>query len=106
MFPQPSRLPLVLRIPSSGVPGTGHRAEQQPVFCDRAEPCGHAAQAIATGDFNGDGFPDMAVANCEADTVSILLGTGDGNFQPPVNNTVGQCPTALATEKIQSRRPS
>ena len=59
-------------------------------------PVGTLPQAIATGDFNGDGFPDMAVANCESDTVSILLGTGDGNFQPPVNNTVGQCPTALA----------
>ena len=34
------------------------------------------------GDFNGDNFPDLAVANRYAHTVSILLGNGDGTFGP------------------------
>lgn len=36
---------------------------------------------LSEGDFNGDGKLDLAVANLGADTVSILLGNGDGTFQ-------------------------
>lgn len=41
------------------------------------------ADAIATGDFNGDGNLDLAVAAYDG-TVSILLGNGDGTFKPQV----------------------
>jgi hypothetical protein len=43
--------------------------------------------AIATGDFNGDGIVDLAVANGGANQVSILLGNGDGTFQSPLEFT-------------------
>jgi FG-GAP-like repeat len=33
-----------------------------------------------TGDFNGDGKLDLAVTNASSNTVSILLGNGDGTF--------------------------
>ena len=36
-------------------------------------------------DFNGDGKLDLAMANQNDGTVSILLGNGDGTFQPPAN---------------------
>jgi hypothetical protein len=55
-------------------------------------PVGSGPTAIASGDFNGDGFPDKAVANTGSNSVSILLGTGDGNFQPAVNYMVGELP--------------
>src|ERR1035441_5626185 len=58
-------------------------------------PVGSQPVAIGSGDFNGDGFPDRAVVNSGNDSVSILLGTGDGNFQPAVNYTVGGFPTAI-----------
>ena len=36
--------------------------------------------SIALGDFNGDGILDMAVANSGDNTLTILLGKGDGTF--------------------------
>ena len=51
---------------------------------------------IVTGDFNGDGKLDLAVVNATDSTVSILLGNGDGTFQPQVAFATGSGPGALA----------
>lgn len=47
--------------------------------------------AVAVGDFNGDGIPDLAVVNGFSGPlpggvvgVSVFLGNGDGSFQPRV----------------------
>ncbi len=51
---------------------------------------GVGAYAVAVGDVNGDGNPDLVVANQSADSsggngsVGVLLGNGDGTFQPAV----------------------
>ncbi|MEG4303567.1 S8 family serine peptidase [Microcoleus sp. D3_18a_C4] len=45
--------------------------------------------AIVSRDFNGDGRLDLAVANRGSDSVSILLGTGQGNFGTATNLTLG-----------------
>lgn len=42
-----------------------------------------AAVSVAVADFNGDGKPDLAVADAGGNAVSILLGNGDGTFQAP-----------------------
>ncbi len=41
---------------------------------------GSDPQGIAIGDLNGDGIPDIVVANAGSDSVSVLLGKSDGTF--------------------------
>jgi hypothetical protein len=43
-------------------------------------PVGSFPNGVVTGDFNGDGKVDLAVANAPS-TVGVLLGNGDGTFQ-------------------------
>ena len=51
--------------------------------------------AVQTGDFNGDGHRDLAVANQHSDSVTILLGSGYGHLQRIVNCKVGRFPVRL-----------
>jgi hypothetical protein len=59
---------------------------------------GTAPRAVGSGDFNGDGKMDLAIANYGDPTatddggVSVLLGNGDGTFQDQRNVVVGKNP--------------
>jgi hypothetical protein len=57
---------------------------------------GNTPFSVAVGDFNGDGIPDLAVANNAGNNVSVLLGIGGGTFHPAVNYAVGAAPWCVA----------
>ena len=65
-------------------------------------PVGTAPRAVTSGDFNGDGKLDLAVANSgnpsagDSGGISILLGNGDGTFQTARNLSAGKNPTCVA----------
>ncbi|HWQ33398.1 MAG TPA: FG-GAP-like repeat-containing protein [Blastocatellia bacterium] len=50
---------------------------------------GTGPQSVAVADFNGDGRPDLAVANYAAGNVSVLPGNGSGGFGAATNFSVG-----------------
>src|SRR5712664_3550517 len=62
----------------------------------KSYPVGTSPWAVVVGDFNGDGKPDLAVANSGSANVSVLLGNGDGTFKDAVNSSAGPSPQALA----------
>jgi hypothetical protein len=80
-----SAVPFPVRISSSTVSLT-----------DQDWGVGNSPVAIVTGVFNGHGIPDLAVANQSSNTVSILLGEGNGTFTPATTLTTGNSPSALA----------
>jgi hypothetical protein len=69
--------------------GNGDGTFQSPVFYPLPVPTMRATELtsspLAVGDFNGDGKLDIAVGNKVGgqDSVSLLLGNGDGTFQRP-----------------------
>jgi hypothetical protein len=57
---------------------------------------GYGAFRVAIADLNGDGHPDIVVANacisasnCSSGSVGVLLGNGDGTFKPAVSYPSG-----------------
>ena len=63
----------------------------------KSYPVGTAPGSIVVGDFNGDGKPDVAVANTGSNDVSILLNNGDGTFKAAKNSPAGTSPLKMAT---------
>jgi microcystin-dependent protein len=61
---------------------------------------GSLFRGVAVADLNGDGKPDIVVPNRRSNTVRVLLGNGDGTFQPPQAFPVGVAPLSLAVADV------
>ena len=75
-----------------------------PIFgTQQAFNAGPAPSAIHIADMNLDGKPDLVVANdSSAGTVGVLLGNGDGTFQPQQTFATGSMPDAVAVGDFNS----
>ncbi len=55
---------------------------------------------MAVADVNGDGKPDLVVANYGSNTVSVLLGNGNGTFQTQQTFATGSEPYSVAVASL------
>src|SRR2546430_1700572 len=63
-------------------------------------PGGASPNSVAAGDFNGGHILDIAVSVTTTDSVAILLGVGNGTFQPAVNYDVEGSPQGFAVADL------
>src|SRR6516165_12291067 len=67
---------------------------------------GQGPQGVAVGDLRGNGRLDIVTANQTSASVSVLLGNGDGTFQPAVDYATGGIGTQfVALGQLGSRGP-
>ncbi len=98
--------------------GTFAPASKSPYTVVACFLCNGVPTSAAVGDFNGDGKPDLAIANIPigigsligaitgkvGGQVAILLGNGDGTFQGANNfGTGGDFPTSMAVGNFKNR---
>ena len=57
---------------------------------------GRSPRSLRVADFNGDGLPDLALANAYDNSVIVLLGKTDGTFEKQYISQVGSYPTSIA----------
>ena len=57
---------------------------------------GSGPYVVVAGDFNSDGKTDVATANADGGTISVLIGDGAGHFGTQVQFAVGATPRAIA----------
>jgi FG-GAP-like repeat len=77
----------------------------QPRFDDPTNyAVGDQPLSVATGDFNGDSLPDMAVTNTLGNSVSVLLGKGGGSFDAATKTDypVGDRPYYVAVGDVDN----
>lgn len=88
------------------LPGFGTNGTQNGTFSTQITlATGNGPAGIATGDFNSDGHPDLAVTNETDGTVSIILGNGNETFLPQTAYAAGSGPVGIIAEPFTSVTP-
>jgi hypothetical protein len=64
-------------------------ADADALFPGQKFAAGDAPYSVAVADFDGDTVPDLVTAIYISDSVTVLLGNGDGTFQAAVSFAAG-----------------
>ncbi|TVS21217.1 MAG: VCBS repeat-containing protein, partial [Planctomycetaceae bacterium] len=80
--------------------GDGTFASPSTYLVGADHPVGANPRAVVVADVNGDGILDLISANYQDDTVSVLLGNGDGTFEGHETFNVGKNPTSVAVADV------
>src|SRR5580704_642903 len=82
------------------IPGVGSNS-----FPITNYPTGNGPDFVTSTDLNADNFQDLVVANFTDNTLSILLGNGDGTFQNPISPppATGKGPVSIATGTFNAK---
>jgi len=67
---------------------------------------GQTALALALGDLDGDGIPDLAIANRDSAALSLFSGDGSAGFRSARHLRTGQFPVSIAAARFSgTERP-
>jgi hypothetical protein len=97
-FNRDGKLDIAVSLPTPGsdVGGVAVHLGVTDASNDQLYNVGPFPDEILTADFNHDGDLDLAVASSRGNTVSILLGNGDGTFRPAPDVALAGSPKAIA----------
>lgn len=79
--------------------GNGDGTFQAPIY----STVGLGPDGLAVGNFNGDKYPDLVVANLIGNNMSVLLGNGDGTFQPQQEFNTGNFPIGVTAKGLNGQ---
>lgn len=86
-------LPAVLFLSSLTTLAIAQTTFTSPTFI----PTSNTTTAVASGDFNQDGFPDLVVTDGQTNTAVVLFQSSGGHFTPGASMATGQGPDEIAT---------
>ena len=86
-------LPAMLLLASLVTIATGQTTFTSPTFI----PTSNTTTAIASGDFNEDGLPDLVVTDAQTNTAVVLFQSARGHFTPGTTMATGKGPDEIAT---------
>ncbi|MEM8836350.1 MAG: FG-GAP-like repeat-containing protein [Planctomycetota bacterium] len=77
----------------------------QPAMANASSPVGAEPVQVIAADFDLDGVLDLATANRGDGTVSVLLGSAQGEFAPAAQLPVGTSPRSIAAIDLDPDEP-
>ena len=94
---------LVVFAQLSRLQATGSISGVSPLFLPAVNypSGGKFAASVAVADVNGDSKFDLLVTNVNSSTVGVMLGNGDGHFQPPaIYGSGGRAPESVMVADV------